>query len=157
MDPYTRARTVRIGKWRWPPPKDEQQAEAVEGFLEFKMRKMQERRLAMEKKNQQQPDHQLHPEDDDGETVKMLPTILGTVSFSWSSPRISGIDWDAEYEKEMRHQMGLTRSRSRDSFDDDDVDGEDFGDKDGGSVGKQNGKRKLTAGVYSTHLCMVNA
>ena len=55
MDPYMRARTVRIGKWRWPPkagedgsgppasteggPKDED----TEGFLEFKMRKMQAR------------------------------------------------------------------------------------------------------------------
>ena len=23
MDAYTRARTVRIGKWRWPPPKED--------------------------------------------------------------------------------------------------------------------------------------
>ena len=29
MDPYTRARTVRIGKWRWPPPKDEMAEGAV--------------------------------------------------------------------------------------------------------------------------------
>ena len=48
MDPYTRARTVRIGKWRWPPPKEEG-AEAgagdqpAEGFFEFKMRKMQQK------------------------------------------------------------------------------------------------------------------
>jgi hypothetical protein len=49
MDPYTRARTVRIGKWRWPPPKEEM-AEGVamdpaqaEGFFEFKMRKMQQK------------------------------------------------------------------------------------------------------------------
>lgn len=46
MDPYTRARTVRIGKWRWPPPKEELAEAGVdsqnpEGFFEFKMRKMQ--------------------------------------------------------------------------------------------------------------------
>ena len=45
MDPYTRARTVRIGKWRWPPPKDETTTEQpVEGFFEFKMRKMSEKK-----------------------------------------------------------------------------------------------------------------
>lgn len=51
MDPYTRARTVRIGKWRWPPPKDESGAGddgSVEGFFEFKMRKMQERKMSKE-------------------------------------------------------------------------------------------------------------
>ena len=49
MDPYTRARTVRIGKWRWPPPKDESAIageQPVEGFFEFKMRKMNKGRIA---------------------------------------------------------------------------------------------------------------
>ena len=51
MDPYTRARTVRIGKWRWPPPKEETMgpgganADEGEGFFEFKMRRMQERQV----------------------------------------------------------------------------------------------------------------
>ena len=44
---------MRIGKWRWPPPKEHVQAGpdgasaddgATEGFLEFKMRKLQERK-----------------------------------------------------------------------------------------------------------------
>ena len=44
---------MRIGKWRWPPPKEllEQcpdgvtaEDAATEGFLEFKMRKLQERK-----------------------------------------------------------------------------------------------------------------
>ncbi len=47
MDPYTRARTVRIGKWRWPPPKEEMgemsAEQQAEGFFEFKMRKLQQR------------------------------------------------------------------------------------------------------------------
>merc|ERR1719400_1626252 len=42
MDAYSRARTVRIGKWRWPPPKEDGDALA-EGFFQFKMRKMKER------------------------------------------------------------------------------------------------------------------
>jgi myosin-15 len=35
LDPYGRAKTVRIGKWRWPPPKDSENADS---FLEFKIR-----------------------------------------------------------------------------------------------------------------------
>lgn len=35
MDPYGRAKTVRIGKWRWPPPKDDS---GDTSFLQFKMK-----------------------------------------------------------------------------------------------------------------------
>ena len=63
MDPYKRDNTVRIGKWRWPPPKEEiaamegeargeNQGEA-EGFLEFKMRKLQERKQSAEQQQKQ--------------------------------------------------------------------------------------------------------
>ena len=57
MDQYKRDSTVRIGKWRWPPPKellaqgpDGAGAEdsSTEGFLEFKMRKLQERKRTQE-------------------------------------------------------------------------------------------------------------
>ncbi|XP_008197063.1 unconventional myosin-XV [Tribolium castaneum] len=41
LDPYGRAKTVRIGKWRWPPPKDEKVAENGEDFMQFKMRQNQ--------------------------------------------------------------------------------------------------------------------
>lgn len=34
MDPYGRAKTVRIGKWRWPPPKDDNDT----SFLQFKLK-----------------------------------------------------------------------------------------------------------------------
>ncbi|XP_014277405.1 unconventional myosin-XV isoform X2 [Halyomorpha halys] len=37
MDPYGRAKTVRIGKWRWPPPKDSDAADSS-SFLQFKMK-----------------------------------------------------------------------------------------------------------------------
>ncbi|XP_073998346.1 unconventional myosin 10A isoform X4 [Rhodnius prolixus] len=36
MDPYGRAKTVRIGKWRWPPPKDQDTTDA--SFLQFKLK-----------------------------------------------------------------------------------------------------------------------
>ncbi|VEN63077.1 unnamed protein product [Callosobruchus maculatus] len=41
MDPYGRAKTVRIGKWRWPPPKDGNTQENGEDFMHFKMRQHQ--------------------------------------------------------------------------------------------------------------------
>ncbi|KAB0792987.1 hypothetical protein PPYR_12607 [Photinus pyralis] len=41
MDPYGRAKTVRIGKWRWPPPKDGSNPEAGEDFMQFKLRQNQ--------------------------------------------------------------------------------------------------------------------
>lgn len=41
LDPYGRAKTVRIGKWRWPPPQGAVQAETEEDFMQFKMRQSQ--------------------------------------------------------------------------------------------------------------------
>ncbi|CAH2231979.1 jg4040 [Pararge aegeria aegeria] len=43
MDPYGRAKTVRIGKWRWPPPKDAVGQEQPQDFTKFKMRQIQRR------------------------------------------------------------------------------------------------------------------
>jgi hypothetical protein len=40
---FFRAKTVRIGKWRWPPPKEDGTPGTAEGFFEFKMRKMKEK------------------------------------------------------------------------------------------------------------------
>ncbi|XP_055590383.1 unconventional myosin-XV-like, partial [Uranotaenia lowii] len=37
IDPYGRAKTVRIGKWRWPPPKDAN-GEDEENYIRFKLR-----------------------------------------------------------------------------------------------------------------------
>lgn len=41
LDPYGRAKTVRIGKWRWPPPQGSAQQETGEDFMHFKMRQHQ--------------------------------------------------------------------------------------------------------------------
>lgn len=50
MDPYGRAKTVRIGKWRWPPPNAEL---THEEFMAFKMRQNQRKTT---------PQHQQTPE-----------------------------------------------------------------------------------------------
>lgn len=45
IDPYGRAKTVRIGKWRWPPPNEMVQAgENGENFMHFKMRQNHQRK-----------------------------------------------------------------------------------------------------------------
>lgn len=49
LDPYGRAKTVRIGKWRWPPPKDGSNPENGEDFIQFKMRQNQQRKLTPNK------------------------------------------------------------------------------------------------------------
>ncbi|CAG4937205.1 unnamed protein product [Parnassius apollo] len=41
LDPYGRAKTVRIGKWRWPPPKDAANQETSQDFTKFKLRQIQ--------------------------------------------------------------------------------------------------------------------
>ncbi|XP_043281933.1 unconventional myosin-XV isoform X2 [Venturia canescens] len=44
LDPYGRAKTVRIGKWRWPPPSDSNEATTQDSFMEFKLRQHQQQR-----------------------------------------------------------------------------------------------------------------
>ncbi|XP_046586212.1 unconventional myosin-XV isoform X1 [Neodiprion lecontei] len=44
LDPYGRAKTVRIGKWRWPPPSDATEAQIQDSFIEFKMRQQHQQR-----------------------------------------------------------------------------------------------------------------
>ncbi|KAK6643275.1 hypothetical protein RUM43_004780 [Polyplax serrata] len=51
IDPYGRAKTVRIGKWRWPPPQDGSQ-EGSDSFFQFKMR--QQRKTTPAKQSSQQ-------------------------------------------------------------------------------------------------------
>lgn len=43
IDPYGRAKTVRIGKWRWPPPKDAVGQDLSQDFTKFKLRQIQRR------------------------------------------------------------------------------------------------------------------
>ncbi|XP_076764901.1 unconventional myosin-XV-like [Xylocopa sonorina] len=44
LDPYGRAKTVRIGKWRWPPPSDMNESQSQDSFIEFKLRQQQQQR-----------------------------------------------------------------------------------------------------------------
>ena len=86
LDAYGRAKTVRIGKWRWPPPKEEGADPMGEGFFEFKMRKMKSK-------------DGLDPNDPRNESFE-------------TSDEIQGLDWadNEEFNK------GLKRSQSKDSF-----------------------------------------
>lgn len=86
LDAYGRAKTVRIGKWRWPPPKEDGDALA-EGFFEFKMRKMKQKEGFLD---------QSDPRNESLET----------------SEEIQRLDWDDNEE----FNKGLKRSQSKDSF-----------------------------------------
>ena len=77
---------MRIGKWRWPPPKEDGDALA-EGFFQFKMRKMKER-------------EGIEDGVDGGAKNDSFET----------SQEIEGLDWGEEFSK------GLKRSQSKDSF-----------------------------------------
>ncbi|XP_053672454.1 unconventional myosin-XV [Anopheles nili] len=45
LDPYGRAKTVRIGKWRWPPPQGAPtHVDAEENFIQFKMARQNHRK-----------------------------------------------------------------------------------------------------------------
>uniref|UniRef100_A0A182IQZ5 Myosin motor domain-containing protein n=1 Tax=Anopheles atroparvus TaxID=41427 RepID=A0A182IQZ5_ANOAO len=45
LDPYGRAKTVRIGKWRWPPPQGvTASTETEENFIQFKMTRQSNRK-----------------------------------------------------------------------------------------------------------------
>ncbi|KAJ8681733.1 hypothetical protein QAD02_017525 [Eretmocerus hayati] len=57
LDPYGRAKTVRIGKWRWPPPSDSNEAQCQDSFIEFKMRQQQQLRKIT-------PQYQDYPHND---------------------------------------------------------------------------------------------
>ena len=86
LDADGRAKTVRIGKWRWPPPKEDGDALA-EGFFEFKMRKMKQKEGFLD---------QSDPKNESLET----------------SEEIQRLDWDDNEE----FNKGLKRSQSKDSF-----------------------------------------
>ncbi|CAG0891503.1 unnamed protein product [Darwinula stevensoni] len=44
FDPYGRAKTVRIGKWRWPPPRSDAE-DTTDSFLQFKIRQQHKKIL----------------------------------------------------------------------------------------------------------------
>ncbi|XP_016845570.1 unconventional myosin-XV isoform X2 [Nasonia vitripennis] len=59
IDPYGRAKTVRIGKWRWPPPSDSNEAQNQDSFIEFKMRQQhQMRKITPQYQEYQQGDNE---------------------------------------------------------------------------------------------------
>lgn len=93
LDAYGRAKTVRIGKWRWPPAKEDMDG-ATEGFFEFKMRKNMKAKDGGSEEARHQD--QLHDSFDD------------------PSDEIQGLDWGDQDNEEFN--KGLKRSQSKDSF-----------------------------------------
>ncbi|XP_048509561.1 uncharacterized protein LOC105693576 isoform X2 [Athalia rosae] len=62
LDPYGRAKTVRIGKWRWPPPSDATEAQIQDSFIEFKMRQQHQQRKITPQYQEYQDEGDASPE-----------------------------------------------------------------------------------------------
>ncbi|KAH8240493.1 hypothetical protein KR038_007643 [Drosophila bunnanda] len=84
LDPYGRAKTVRIGKWRWPPPQDEPQFQTEEDFFAFKMRQQQ-------RKTTPQAQQHLHHH----QQQQLL--LAGSGSNGSGGPGATAIEWE-EFE-----------------------------------------------------------
>ncbi|XP_060523322.1 unconventional myosin-XV [Cylas formicarius] len=92
MDPYGRAKTVRIGKWRWPPPKDGSSNENGEDFMHFKMRQHQRK---------------VTP------TSKEAVSINGSVSMKSET----AAEWEEiEFEPVVKETERLARTNSKKAF-----------------------------------------
>lgn len=85
LDPYGRAKTVRIGKWRWPPPQNES-PENGEDFIHFKMRQHHRKTTPQSGQgpNSLQSQHRTSPQSNH----------VSSRNNSQSSP---GVEWD-EFE-----------------------------------------------------------
>ncbi|XP_071526723.1 unconventional myosin-XV isoform X1 [Panulirus ornatus] len=88
MDPYQRAKTVRIGKWRWPPPKGEE--DPNDSFLQFKIRQQS-------KKMSKQSDSK----------DSQRPSRDESFSIEWEEFEMAGSSSGAEQSprKDSQHQM----------------------------------------------------
>lgn len=90
LDPYGRAKTVRIGKWRWPPPHDSPDANG-EDFIQFKMR--QHHRKTTPQSGQGPNSLQMR----DSLQMRGSPPSHHNVSRNNSESSPFGIEWD-EFE-----------------------------------------------------------
>merc|ERR1719330_467373 len=93
MNAYMRAKTVRIGNWRWPPPKEAIDGDP-EGFFEFKMRKMGEKRSSLQEQQ--------------GGSGNIQNESLET------SGEIQGLEW-GDFQEDL-NSKGMKRAVSKDSF-----------------------------------------
>ncbi|XP_052130634.1 unconventional myosin-XVB-like [Frankliniella occidentalis] len=78
LDPYGRAKTVRIGKWRWPPPQDN--GETADSFLHFKLRQ-QQRKVSPQKSS--------HDASENGEGIEWEEFEMDSSPTSLEPPRKS--------------------------------------------------------------------
>ncbi|KAJ3645965.1 hypothetical protein Zmor_023581 [Zophobas morio] len=99
MDPYGRAKTVRIGKWRWPPPQDERGNENGEDFMHFKLRQHQRKVTPVKEQH------------------LIITNGHGPVQNNTKSEQ-SSAEWEEiEFEPIVRETERTTKSNSKRAFD----------------------------------------
>lgn len=100
LDPYGRAKTVRIGKWRWPPPKDDHNPENGEDFMQFKIRQSQRK---------------VTPNKEHGGATLNSHQAKGGITMQITTQ--ASAEWEEiDFEPSMRENDRLVKSNSRRSF-----------------------------------------
>ncbi|XP_064096637.1 unconventional myosin-XV-like isoform X2 [Macrobrachium nipponense] len=103
MDPYQRAKTVRIGKWRWPPPKGEE--DPNDSFLQFKIRKQSRKTSKQDGKDSQRPSK------DESFGVEWEEFDMGGTSSAEPSPRKESQSHSAVKHRESGSNYGQQASQ----------------------------------------------
>lgn len=106
LDPYGRAKTVRIGKWRWPPPQDGNMNESDENFMHFKMRQNQ-RKQTPQSQESNSPNGSGSADWEEFDVEPQTTTVAIKNSIHHQSQRKF-----SQSEVNAGHQMGKTSRRS---------------------------------------------
>lgn len=106
LDPYGRAKTVRIGKWRWPPPQDGNMNESDENFMHFKMRQNQ-RKQTPQSQESHSPNGSAAVDWEEFDVEPQTTTVAIKNSFHHQSHRKF-----SQPEVNSSHQMGKISRRS---------------------------------------------
>ncbi|KAG4077223.1 hypothetical protein HA402_005278 [Bradysia odoriphaga] len=106
LDPYGRAKTVRIGKWRWPPPQDSNMSEGDENFMHFKMRQNQ-RKQTPQSQDSVSPNGSAAVDWEEYDAEPQTTTVAIKNSIHHQSQRKF-----SQPEPNSAHQMGKTSRRS---------------------------------------------
>lgn len=108
LDPYGRAKTVRIGKWRWPPPKDSATNENGEDFMHFKMRQQNRKVTPSKEQIITQPSAEWEEIDFDSPTAEKNSKSNNRRSFEVGASRPSpGSIGKLKLSSEMRQRLEL--------------------------------------------------
>ncbi|XP_065559306.1 unconventional myosin-XV-like isoform X1 [Artemia franciscana] len=147
LDQFGRAKTVRIGKWRWPPEKDDGD-ESAANFLEFKLQKQAQKKLASQRSIEEESanDFDIHFDSFEfkEEDVKTRPNKAGKEEerqeVKHSTPGSIG---KLKLSGELRSKLEMVHSKKNSKQKQVEEEGSSKEDNSQGSVTKLSEHRKL--------------